>query len=157
MQRASSLEKTPMLGKTEDKRRGWQRMKWLDSFTDSEQTPGNSGGQRSLVCCCPRGCRVGCDLVTEQQSLLTDGTLRPLQTLCCPSWGMGRVGSRLNLSPELFLPPHPRPAGSSTPSGWDWVLVVTLAPRSALPCLLQGCRAAGSLRVAAWTPASHCF
>ena len=36
MQRADSLEKTLMLGKTEGKRsRGWQRMRWLDSITDS--------------------------------------------------------------------------------------------------------------------------
>ena len=33
--RANSLEKTPMLGKTEGKRRKWQRIKWLDSITDS--------------------------------------------------------------------------------------------------------------------------
>ena len=33
---ANSLEKTLMLGKIEDKRgRGWQRMRWLDSITDS--------------------------------------------------------------------------------------------------------------------------
>ena len=36
MSRTSSLEKTLMLGKIEGKRRmGWQRMRWLDSFTDS--------------------------------------------------------------------------------------------------------------------------
>ena len=36
MQRADSLEKTLMLGKIEDQRRGgWQRMRWLDSTTDS--------------------------------------------------------------------------------------------------------------------------
>ena len=35
MQRADILEKTLMLGKTEDKRRGWQQMRWLDSITDS--------------------------------------------------------------------------------------------------------------------------
>ena len=36
MQRVDSLEKTLMLGKTEGKRRrGWQRMRWLDSITDS--------------------------------------------------------------------------------------------------------------------------
>ena len=36
MQRADSLEKTLMLGKIEGKRRrGWQRMKRLDSITDS--------------------------------------------------------------------------------------------------------------------------
>ena len=36
MLRADSLEKTPMLGKIEGKRRRqWQRMRWLDSITDS--------------------------------------------------------------------------------------------------------------------------
>ena len=36
MQRANSLEKTLMLGKTEGRRKkGQQRMKWLDSITDS--------------------------------------------------------------------------------------------------------------------------
>jgi len=36
MQRADSLEKTLILGKIEGKRRrGWQRMRWLDNITDS--------------------------------------------------------------------------------------------------------------------------
>ena len=36
MRRADSYEKTLMLGKTEDRRRrGWQRMRWLDGITDS--------------------------------------------------------------------------------------------------------------------------
>ena len=35
MQRTDSLEKTLMLGKIEDRRkRGWQRMRWLDGVTD---------------------------------------------------------------------------------------------------------------------------
>ena len=35
-QRADSLEKTLMLGKIEGRRRrGWQRMRWLDGITDS--------------------------------------------------------------------------------------------------------------------------
>ena len=34
MQRADSLEKTLMLGKTEGGRRGQQRMRWLDGITD---------------------------------------------------------------------------------------------------------------------------
>ena len=35
MQRADSLEKTLRLGKIEGRRkRGWQRMKWLDGITD---------------------------------------------------------------------------------------------------------------------------
>ena len=35
MQRADSLEKTLMLGKIEGRRRGRQRMRWLDGITDS--------------------------------------------------------------------------------------------------------------------------
>ena len=39
MQRTESLEKTLMLGKIEGgRRRGWQRMKWLDGITDSMNT-----------------------------------------------------------------------------------------------------------------------
>ena len=37
MQRADSLEKTLVLGKTEGgRRRGWQRMRWLGGITDSK-------------------------------------------------------------------------------------------------------------------------
>ena len=36
MRRADSFEKTLMLGKIEGRRkRGWQRMRWLDGITDS--------------------------------------------------------------------------------------------------------------------------
>ena len=34
MQRADSFEKTLMLGKIEGRRRGQQRMRWLDDITD---------------------------------------------------------------------------------------------------------------------------
>ena len=58
MRRADSLEKTLMLGKIKGKRgRGQQRMRWLDSNTDSldlnQQTLGDSEGQGSLACCSP--------------------------------------------------------------------------------------------------------
>ena len=72
-QRVKSLEKTLILGKTECKRRrGRQRMRWLDSITDSmdmefEQTPENSEGQGSLACCSPWDCRVRHNFATEQQ------------------------------------------------------------------------------------------
>ena len=37
MRGVDSLEKTLMLGKTEGRRRrGWQRMRWLDGITDSK-------------------------------------------------------------------------------------------------------------------------
>ena len=35
MRRADSYEKTLMLGKIEGRRRGQQKMRWLDSITDS--------------------------------------------------------------------------------------------------------------------------
>ena len=53
--RADSLEKNLMLGKTEGKRRrGQQRMRWLDSITNElGETLGDSEGWGSLVCCSP--------------------------------------------------------------------------------------------------------
>ena len=56
IQRTNSLENTLMLGKIEGKRRkGWQRMKWLDSITgltghEAEQTLGDTQEQRRLEC-----------------------------------------------------------------------------------------------------------
>jgi len=51
-----------MLGKIEGKRRrGWQKMRWLYSITNSmdmnlsKLREGVSGGQRNLACCSPWG------------------------------------------------------------------------------------------------------
>ena len=58
--RADSLEKTLILGKIEGgKRRGQQRMRWLDAITDvmdmslSKCQAGVGDGQGSLACCSP--------------------------------------------------------------------------------------------------------
>ena len=57
MQRTDSLEETLMLGKIEGRRkRGQQRMRWLDGITDlmnheSEQALEVGDGQGGLVCC----------------------------------------------------------------------------------------------------------
>ena len=53
MLRVDSLEKTLMLGKIEGrKRRGKQRMRWLDGITDSMgMSLGVGDGQGGLVCC----------------------------------------------------------------------------------------------------------
>ena len=47
MQRADSFEKTLILGKIEGRRRGQQRMRWLDGITDSVDM--GLGGLRGLV------------------------------------------------------------------------------------------------------------
>ena len=79
MCRADSFEKTLMLGKMEGRRRrGRQKMRWLDGITDSinghesEQTLGHSRGQKSLVVLqSMRSQRADHNLATEQQQYRT--------------------------------------------------------------------------------------
>ena len=70
MRRVDSLEKTLMLGGIGGKRRrGRQRMRWLDGITDSMDmslwTPGVGDGQGGLACCDSWGRRVGHDWATD--------------------------------------------------------------------------------------------
>ena len=52
MRRVDSFEKTLMLGKIEGgRRRGQQKMRWLDGITDSMDIVGD--GQGGLACCSP--------------------------------------------------------------------------------------------------------
>ena len=53
MQRTDSFEKTLMLGKTEGRRRGQQRTRWLDGITDwmdkFQHAPGDAGWEAWLL------------------------------------------------------------------------------------------------------------
>ena len=70
------MGKTLILGKIEGgRRRGRQRMKWLDGINDSmdEQTLGDSEGQGSLACSTWGSQKVRHDLATEQQKYVCIG------------------------------------------------------------------------------------
>ena len=70
MQRANSLEKTLMLGKIEGRRRrGRQRMSWLDGITDSVDM--DVGGLRELVMD-REACCATVHGVTKSRSRLSD-------------------------------------------------------------------------------------
>ena len=79
MWRDNSLEKTLMLGKVEGRRRrGWQRMRWLDVITDSidkslskpqETVKDREGWDREGWQAAVHGVTVRHDLGTEQQQI----------------------------------------------------------------------------------------
>ena len=90
LRRVNSLEKTLILGKTEGKRRrGLQRMKWLDSITDSMDMNlsklGDNGEQWSVACCSPWGHKSQ-TLFSNWTTTSGDSVVKNLQASAGDTW-----------------------------------------------------------------------
>ena len=131
IRRADSLEKTLMLGKIEGRRRrGRQRMRWLDGTIDSvdmslsklQEVVGREGGQGILACCSLWGHKEAGTterLNSNQQSTLAlafvlvilssckfFSTLPSASSFCLKSFFTGHLLSQAAAPPTPFILPH---------------------------------------------------
>ena len=108
------------------RRRGQQRMAWLDSISDSmemnQKTPADSEGHGSLVCCSPWGRRVEHNLETEQQQQAESDSLTAAHE--------APVSTEFSRQEYWSVLPFPSPGDLPNPG---------IEPKSAVsPALLRG-------------------
>ena len=113
MWRADSLEKTLMLGKIEGRRRrGWQRMRWLDGMSLSKLW--EMVKDREAWWAAVHG-------VTKSQTQLSDWTIT---SLLCTRW-ISLCGRRYVKLPE-YLPTNISSLAPHMGAGWGYHLLMSL-------------------------------
>ena len=111
MQRADSFEKTLMLGKIEGRRRrGWQKVRWLDGITDLMDM--GLGGVRELVMD-REAWHAVVNGVTKSQTWLSDYT--ELILIFVVSTAAAAAAKSLRSCPTLCVPIDGSPPGSPVP------------------------------------------